>query len=111
MGGTRLVDGLLSRFLLEALIDASVVQFPSIDAPFFSVCPIIVAPARALGMPGLFEEIIDQSASPLFFNKIPVFAGLSCIIAPRNGPICSRPMSLGECLCGNLGVYVLGWMS
>ena len=110
MGGTRHVDGLLSCFLLEALIDVSVVLFPSIDAPFFPVYPFVIVSARALGMPA-FEEIIEESSSPLSANKIPVFAGLSCIIAPRNGPICSRPMSLGECLCGNLGVYVLGWMS
>ena len=66
--------------------------------------------ARALGMSAL-EEIIEELSSPLSPNKIPVFAGLSCIIALRNGPICSRPMSLGECLFGNLGVCVLGWMS
>ena len=67
---------------------------PFIDAPFFPVYPFVMISARALGMPGLFEEITDQSASPLSPNKIPVFAGLSCIIASRNGPICSRPMSL-----------------
>ena len=87
---------------------------PLYRCAFFPVYPFVVFSARALGMPGLFEEIIDQSASPQSPNKIPVFAGLSCIIAPRNGPICSRPMSLKslckeplEAWCGCLGVDVL----
>ena len=70
---------------------------------------------QALGMLGLFEEITEQSASPLSPNKIPVFAGLSCIIARRNGPTCSRPMpcwrslwkSLWKPWCACLGFDVL----